>query len=136
MDPATLAATVTAFLAPYLAKAGGALLEGAATGLPDAVGRLATRLWDSISKRFEGNPAASGAANDLAKNPADGDKQEAFRVQLKMALKDDKEFAEAVLALVKEADSEAAGIGDISVKTGDVSHSAIVIGNNNDVKNA
>lgn len=129
MDPATLAATITTFLAPYLAKAGGAILDRAAAGLPD----LAGRLWNTIEQRFQGNPAATGAADDLAKNASDPDKKEAFELQLKMALKEDREFAEALLALVKEAGADTS-TGNISVKTGDVSHSAIVIGDQNDVK--
>jgi hypothetical protein len=135
MDPATLAATVTAFLTPILAKAGGAILDSAAAGIPDAVGGIATRLWTTIRKRFEGNPAATGAAADLAKDASDKDKQDAFQLQLKMALKEDREFAEALLALVKEAGGTD-NIGDVSIKTGDISHSAIVIGNDNDVKSS
>ena len=46
---------------------------------------------------------------------------------------EDREFAEALLALVKEAGADTS-TGNISVKTGDVSHSAIVIGDQNDVE--
>lgn len=130
MDPATLAATVTGLLAPYLAKAGAAILDRAAAGLPDAV----SHLWDAITKHFEGNPSAAGAAADLAKDSSDKDRQDAFQLQLKMALKNDPEFASAVQDLVKKAGGDTEGGHNISIKTGDVTGSAFVIGNNNDVK--
>ncbi len=130
MDPAMLATTVTSLLAPYLAKAGGAILDRAAAQLPDA----ASRLWDAISKRFEGNPTAAGAAADLVKNASDQDRQDSFTLQLKMALKEDKEFASALQELVKQVGDDSGGISHINIKTGNVSGSAFVIGNNNDVK--
>ena len=130
MDPALLAASVTSFLAPYLVKAGGAILDRAAAGLPDA----ASHLWDAVSKRFEGNPAAAGAASDLAKNASDKDMQDAFQLQLKMALKNDPDFASAVEELVKKAGGDTGGT-HINITTGNVSGSAFVVGNNNSVKN-
>ena len=131
MDPATLALTVTSFLAPYLAKAGGAIMDRAAAGLPDA----ASHIWDAIAKHFEGNPTAAGAASDLAKNASDQDRQDAFALQLKMALKEDKEFANAIQDLVKQAGGDTDTVGHVSIKTGNVSKSTFVVGNSNDVKN-
>jgi poly-gamma-glutamate capsule biosynthesis protein CapA/YwtB (metallophosphatase superfamily) len=130
MDPAMLATTVTSLLAPYLAKAGGAILDRAAAGLPDA----ASHLWEAVMKRFEGNPAAAGAATDMAKNASDQDRQEAFQLQLKMALKNDPEFASAVQELVKKAGGDTDNSTHINIQTGNVSGSAFVIGNNNNVK--
>lgn len=127
MDPATLAASVTGLLAPYLAKAGGAILDRAAAGLPEA----ATKLWDTITKHFEGKPAAAGAATDLASNASDQDRQEAFQLQLKMALKNDPEFASAVQELVKNA----GGNTDNSIHIGNVTSSGVAIGNNNSINN-
>jgi hypothetical protein len=129
MDPATLATAVTSLLAPYLAKAGGAILDRAAAGLPDAVAHL----WDKITKRFEGQPAAAGAAAEMANNASDEDKQAAFALQLKMALKEDPEFAAAVEDLVKKAAPEGAG-HNVTFTSGNISGSSIVFGNNNDVK--
>jgi poly-gamma-glutamate capsule biosynthesis protein CapA/YwtB (metallophosphatase superfamily) len=146
MDPATLAAIVTGFIAPYLAKAGQTLMDGAVAKLPDATAKL----WDAISDRFKGNPAAAGAANDLAENTADPDNQEAFKLQLKKALKEDEEFAKVLLVLVKEvkeakqgditnaggvvATGEGIGVGKIEIG-GNVSGSAIVTGSENQVRN-
>ena len=130
MDPAMLAATVTSFLAPYLAKAGGAILDRATAALPDA----ASHLWEAISKHFEGKPAAAAAAADLAKNASDEDQQAAFALQLKMALKNDPEFAAAVQELATKAGADTGGGHNISINTGNVTGSSFVIGNNNDVK--
>ncbi|MGE5073704.1 MAG: hypothetical protein ACM3MF_09770 [Anaerolineae bacterium] len=131
MDPATLAAAVTSLLAPYLAKAGGAILDRAAAGLPDA----AQHLWDKITKHFEGQPAAAGAATEMAKNASDEDKQAAFALQLKMALKDDPEFAATVQELVKKAGAAPEGGGhNVTFTSGNISGSSVVFGNNNDVK--
>ncbi len=130
MDPATLATAVTGILAPYLAKAGGAILDRAAAGLPDAV----SHLWDSVTKHFEGKPAAAAAATDLAKNASDEDQQAAFALQLKMALKNDPEFASAVEDLVKKAGGEPQGSHNVTFTTGNISGSSIVVGDNNTVK--
>ncbi len=130
MDPATLATAVTGLLAPYLAKAGGAILDRAAAGLPDAV----SHLWDSVTKHFEGKPAAAAAATDLAKNASDEDQQAAFALQLKMALKNDPEFASAVEDLVKKAGGDAQGSHNVTFTTGNISGSSIVVGDNNTVK--
>ncbi len=130
MDPATLATAVTGLLAPYLAKAGGAILDRAAAGLPDAV----SHLWDSITKHFEGKPAAAAAATDLAKNASDEDQQAAFALQLKMALKNDPEFASALEDLVKKAGGEPQGGHNVTFTTGNISGSSIVVGDNNTVK--
>ncbi len=127
MDPATLAITVTSFLAPYLAKAGGAILDRATAALPDE----ASHLWDAITQHFQGKPAAAAAATDLVQNASDEDQQAAFALQLKMALKNDPDFAAAVEDLVKKASTGQQGGQNISVTTGNVTGSAIVFGNNN-----
>ena len=126
MDPAMLATAVTTVLAPYLAKAGGAILDRATAALPDAV----SNLWNTITKHFEGKPAAA-AATDLAQKPSDEDQQALFAAQLKIALKNDPDFAAAVEDLVKKASPEQQGGHNVSVTTGNVTGSAIVFGNNN-----
>lgn len=140
MDPATLAATVTALIAPYLAKLGESFMEEAGARLPDQVGRI----WEMISARFHGNPAAVGAANDLAKIADDPDNQEAFALQLKKSLKEDEDFASELQAMLKEAQAQISNVGDGAVATNgsigvgkveigrDLSGN-IVIGNNNQV---
>ncbi len=127
MDPATLATAVTSLLAPYLAKAGGAILDRAAAGLPDA----AAHLWGAITGHFEGKPAAAAAATDLAKNASDEDQQAAFALQLKMALKNDPDFASMIEDLVKKAGGNTDNSTHVQVTTGNVTGSAFVVGNNN-----
>jgi hypothetical protein len=113
MDPVTLAATATTFLVPYLSKLGGALMEEASAHLPESVGKL----WDTITARFKDNPAASGAANDLAQKADDEDNQEAFKLQLKKSLKEDEEFVKALQAILKEARGNISNTGDGVVAT-------------------
>jgi hypothetical protein len=142
MDPITLAATVTTLLAPYLAKMGETIMEEAGAKLPETI----SKVWEAISNRFKGNPAAAGAANDLIKKADDTDNQEAFALQLKKALKDDEEFASALQAILKEAQGAISNVGDGTIATngsigvgkieidGNLSGN-ITIGNNNQVNN-
>jgi hypothetical protein len=79
MDPTTLAATVTALIAPYLAKLGEAAIEKVGEQLPEKIGNV----WNLIVQRFKENPVASGVANDLAQEADDSENQKAFTHQLK-----------------------------------------------------
>jgi hypothetical protein len=144
MDPVTLAASVTAFLAPYLAKAGAKLADEAAQHLPEAVGGL----WQAITARFKSKPEAAGAADDLAAKADEPDNQADFRKQLRKLFEEDPGFAEQVEGIYKKAEasvsitnqgsgavatggSVAAGQGGIAVG-GNVSGN-IVLGNQNTV---
>ncbi len=140
MDPATLAATVTALVAPYLAKLGEAAMEKVGEQLPEKVGNV----WNLIVQRFKGNPVASGVANDLTQKADDPDNREAFTHQLKKALRDDTEFATALSEMLEQAQGSISNVGSGAVATGgsigvgnvevggDLSGN-IVIGNNNRV---
>jgi hypothetical protein len=140
MDPVTLATSVTALIAPYLAKMGESAMDEAGAKMPEKIGKL----WGAISSRFKGNPAASGVANDLVKKADDRDNQEAFTLQLKKILKEDDEFASALQVILKEPQGSVSNVGDGAVAAngsiavgridigGDVSGN-IVIGNNNQV---
>lgn len=108
MDPITLATTITTFLAPYLAKTGKSLMEEASSQIPGAIGKLC----QTIFTRFKENPAAAGTADDLVKNSDDEDIQKAFILQLKMALKNDLEFAGSLAKLLEDAKAEA-GISNV-----------------------
>src|SRR5512135_3090072 len=99
MDPATLAASVTALLGPYLAKAGTTLAAEAVKRLPDALGGL----WKAVAQRFQHKPAAEAAANDLTAKPDDEDNQAAFALQLKKMLKEDPTFLEEIADLHEKA---------------------------------
>ena len=100
MDPATLATTITTLIAPFLAKLGASVMDQVTAELPEKVGKL----WDVISKHFKGNPAASSAATDLTKNAEDKDNQQIFELQLRKALKEDLDFADALSRLLQEAE--------------------------------
>ncbi|NJC97686.1 MAG: hypothetical protein C3F07_00535 [Anaerolineales bacterium] len=134
MDPATLAATVTSILVPYLTKFGENLAEDAGK-----------KLWETITGKLKEKPAGAGAASDLAENTEDPDNQEAFALQLKKALKDDPDFARMVMELIEKAKAEGitntgsgavATNGSISVggiKISGDSSGPIIIGNDNSV---
>lgn len=132
MDPAALAAAVTALLVPYLVKAGEKLAETIGAKLPENVGKL----WNTIATKLKGKPAAAEAVKDLAARPDDADNQAAFRKELKKALEEDASFAAELAQLLPAAQGEtlintgsgaiathggvAAGEGGVAVQ-GDVS---------------
>lgn len=93
MDPAALAKATTTFLTSFF-KAGKELSEGA------------SNIWDAINERFEGSPAASGAAEEFVANAKDKDNQQAFELQLKKALKEDADFASTLAELLDNAKSD------------------------------
>jgi len=101
MDPATLALTVTTFLSPLIAKAGEKAAEEVGKKLPEAAGKL----WQAVAARFSGQPAAEGAAKELAAKADDQDNQEAFTVQLRKILKEDEAFAAELAQLLQSAQS-------------------------------
>jgi hypothetical protein len=140
MDPATLAATVTGLIAPFLAKMGEAAVEEVGAKLPEKIGKL----WLAISNRFSKNPTALGTASDLTKNAEDTDNQDAFSLQLRKTLKEDPDFANLLADLLEEAQGSISNVGDGAVATagsiavgkiqigGDLSGN-LTIGNNNQV---
>jgi len=101
MDPVSLTAAVTTFLAPYLAKAGKSLVDKASDELTGAVGKL----WDSLKAKMESRPESASLPTDLAKTPEDVDTQGGFRLQLKKILTEDPEFSEMLAKLFDEAKS-------------------------------
>jgi hypothetical protein len=142
MDPTALASATTAALAPYLIQAGETLASQALKKLPEQT----QKLWGTIIEKFDGRPAAEGAAQELVVNAEDPDNQEAFNLQLKKMLRDDPTFAEEVVSLLKaeqynaavqnmgsgaaaSGGSVAAGAGGIAIG-GNVGGS-VVFGNNN-----
>lgn len=144
MDPLTLAASATSFLAPYLLKAGQTLAGQAVEHLPEGV----SKVWGYVLEKFQGKPAAEEAANDLVSHADDEDSQAAFRRQLKKLLEDPAIVAELSDLLAKGKESVgisvqsgavvtgggvAAGQGGIAVG-GSVAGN-IVMGNNNTVSN-
>jgi len=128
MDPATLAASATAFLAPYLLKAGKNLANQAVEHLPEGV----SKVWSYVLEKFDGKPAAEVAANDMASNASDEDNVASFRKELKKLLEDPAIVAELSGLLAKGKESQgisvSAGDGGVAIH-GDVQGN-IVLGNN------
>lgn len=131
MDPTALAATATALLAPYIAKAGEKLAEKVGEKLPEQIGKL----WTTIAAKFKGKPAAEEAVKDLAANPKDEDNQAAFRKELKKLLAEDDGFVNELAKLlqaaqVAHAESGDIFIGDNAFKVGE-NYGTIVYGSEN-----
>jgi hypothetical protein len=128
MDPATLAASATAFLAPYLLKAGQKLAGQAVDHLPEGVNKV----WSYVMEKFQEKPEAVVAANDLAADAKDDDNQASFRKELKKLLQDPAVMAEFAGLLDKGKESQginvSAGDGGVAIH-GDVQGN-IVLGNN------
>jgi len=143
MDPITLAATATTLLAPFIKKAGTAVLDKLAEQLPDALGKV----WNALSNKSD---SITEAASDLAQAPDDSFNEENFKRRLQKTFEKDQEFASLMADLIEKAESEAGkpaggdqitatasnnsvAVGKISVG-GNVSGN-FVIGNNNQVSN-
>lgn len=114
VDPATLAATVTSLLTPFIPKMGESMMEEMGPKLPEKIDKV----WSAISNCFKGNPTASGAAKDLVKNSEDKVNQEAFALQLKKALKEDADFSNMLVDLLEEAQGSISNVGNGAVASG------------------
>jgi hypothetical protein len=102
MDPITLATTVVAFLSPYLVKAGEKAAEEVGKKLPD----LAGKMWNAITARFKGKPAAEEAVQDFAAKPEDQLNQSAFANQLRKILEAQPAFTGELVRLIDGAQRE------------------------------
>jgi hypothetical protein len=135
MDPAIIADTAMKLITPLLIKLGTSTIEEVGKNLPDKIGNV----WNTIISRFQGNSTASGAANDLTKDPNDVDNQETFSLQLRKALKEDPDFANLLNDLLDQVDGGVNIIGDNNVSIrdfkigGDLSGN-LTIGNNNQIQ--
>jgi hypothetical protein len=111
MDPITLATTVVAFLSPYLVKAGEKAAEEVGKKLPD----LAGKMWNAITARFKGKPAAEEAEQDFVAKPDDQLNQSAFANQLRKILEAQPAFGPELARLLDGAQREG---GDTVIATG------------------
>src|SRR5712692_73814 len=111
MDPLTLATTAAKFLSPYLVKAGEKAAEKIGAQLPAA----ASKMWNAITIRFTGKPAAEEAVKDLVVRPDDQLNQSTFANQLRKVLELEPAFAAELEQLLNSAQSEG---GDTIVNTG------------------
>ena len=107
MDIGTLAASIVAVLAPYLAKAGEEFAKEA--------GKIAstkiTAIYQIIKDRFHNQPVTSAALAELEAAPDDVDAQAALRLQLKKQMEADPTFADSLHQLLRDMgqDKQAAG---------------------------
>jgi hypothetical protein len=65
VEPVAIASAVAKFLTPYVVKAGGKAAEEVGKKLPEMVGKV----WNAVTARFRGKPAAKEAVKDLVVNP-------------------------------------------------------------------
>jgi hypothetical protein len=95
------------------------------------------QLWDLILARFQGRLAAEGAVQDLSSDAEDPDNREAFIIQLKKAMRENPEFAEELLATIREIqkNGKSGGPGGVLINVGGNVGGSIVLGNNNTIGN-
>jgi hypothetical protein len=139
MDPVSLAATITAFLAPllpYLRKGGEKATEEVGKKFGSAVWGKATTLWARLRPRLEARPAAQEAIQGLTKVPEDQAAQDDLNLQVCKILDEDSNLAQEVARWLEEA--QRAGIritiasGDRAVSVfGEVTGSTFITGNGN-----
>jgi len=94
----TLAPSVVAVLAPYLAKAG----EEFAKEIGKAAGSKIGALYQALKARFQDQSAAAEALADVEAAPDDEDAQSALRHQLKKQMAADSSFADTLRQLLDE----------------------------------
>jgi hypothetical protein len=111
MDPITLATTASAFLSPYLVKAGEKAAEKIGEKLPD----IAAKVWNAVTAKFKGKPAAEEAVKDLVANPDDEDNRAAFRKELRKVLEAEPTFAAELARLLDSAQHQ---VGDTITVSG------------------
>ncbi len=111
MDSITVATTAVAFLAPYLVKAGEKAVEEVGKKLPG----FAANMWNAITARFKGSPAAEETVQDFAAKPEDQLIQSAFANQLRKILEAQPAFTAELVRLIDGAQSES---GDTIIVTG------------------
>lgn len=98
---------------------------------------LVKRLWSLILARFQGRLAAEGAVQDLSSDAEDPDNREAFIIQLKKAMRENPEFAEELLATIREIQKsgKSGSAGGVLINVGGNVGGSIVLGDNNTIGN-
>lgn len=126
-----MASTAVGVLIPYLAS----LADKATNALIDKTANTAAgRLWELVTKKFQGNDQASNALKSLADAPADQAVQAAVETSLLTDLKHDSEFATAVstqLNQISNTYTDLAVVNNFRGKVGKVAQIGKVIGDVN-----
>ena len=94
----TLASSVVAVLAPYLAKAGEEFAKEVGKAASSKIGAL----YQMLKTRFKGQPAAAEALADIEAMPDNEDTRTALRLQLKKQMTTDPAFADMLRQLLDE----------------------------------
>lgn len=124
MELASLAATISGFLAPvlpYLIKGGEEAAKEVGKKFGAAAWEKAKDLWARLRPRLETKPAAQDALQELAQAPEDQAAQGALNLQVRKILAADSGLAQELVRWVKEA--QQAGVR-ITVASGDRSMAA------------
>ena len=95
---ASLAGSVVAVLAPYLAKAGEEIAKEAGKATANKVGLL----YQTLKDRFKTRSSAKEALADLEAQPNDPDVQAALRIQLKKQMTKDQTLVDQLQQLLSE----------------------------------
>jgi hypothetical protein len=138
MDPFSLAATLTGFLAPllpYLLKGGEKAAAEVGKKFGGAVWDRATALWARLRPRLESKPEAKEAIQEVAKIPEDQAAQGALNLQVRKILTEDSNLAQELARWLEEAQHAGVitiALGERSVAVcGAVTGSPIITGDGN-----
>lgn len=135
IDPVTAAVAVT-LLAPYLTKAGEKFAEKVGEKLADKTGQI----YDFLKEKFVSDEYAGLTLLRLEEAPENEGRQAALETVIKEKMEIDHDFAEQLIALIKEAKRSdtnniiASGERSVAI-SGDVNSSNINTGNVTNIKN-
>jgi len=118
MDPGALATSAIAFLVPYLAKAGKAVMGRIGNDVSEAVSNRVDALYQAIKRRLGADDYGTQSLQRLEEKPDLEERQAALKGVLKEQLSADTEFRTAVERLVAEAQRAAGRTGTTIVVSG------------------
>jgi hypothetical protein len=118
MDPATLATSVIAFLAPFLARTGKAAMDKIGSDVAEAASSQVKSLYETIKRRLAGDDYAAQSLKRLEEKPDQEERQAALKGVLKELLVADAEFQSAVARMVAEAQRAGGAAGTTILVSG------------------
>lgn len=102
MDILTLTALLTPCL-PFLIRAA----ESASTDIGKDIGKdawaTAKKIWDKLKPKLDQKESARIAAEQVAANPTSEGRQQFFREELELLLKEDAELAAAIAQILQDS---------------------------------
>jgi cation diffusion facilitator CzcD-associated flavoprotein CzcO len=118
MDPGVLATSAIAFLVPYLAKAGKAVMDRIGNDVAEAASSRVDALYQAIKRRLGGDDYGSQSLKRLEEKPDLEERQAALKGVLKEQFSADTEFRTTMERLVAEAQRAAGTTGPTIVVSG------------------